>query len=380
MNTLKVLNVYAGNLYGGIESMLFTLARTKGEVPGFDMDFALCFPGRLMDELRSTKATTHDLGPVRARYFWQVYRARHRLKTVLKKTRYDAVILHASWPYAIFAPVVRQAGIPLIYWQHDLASANPQSKIEKVAARIKPNFIISNSHFSAKTLVNLFPQIPYKVLYYPVLPSIPAADSASQRTSVRQELQTPLDHVVITLTARLESWTGHHLLLDALSNLHDLPGWTAWIVGGPQRPAEHSYLAGLKQKAQQYAIEDRVVFVGQRNDVRRLLYASDIHCQPNTGPEPFGIAFIEALYCGLPLVTTAIGAAVEIVDTSCGQTVPADESKALSEALRELITNTTKRQTLSAYGPTRAADLCDPGKSIRELRSLIETLKPVANH
>jgi glycosyltransferase involved in cell wall biosynthesis len=49
-----------------------------------------------------------------------------------------------------------------------------------------------------------------------------------------------------------------------------------------------------------------------RSDVARLLAAADIHCQPNIGPEPFGITFIEALYAGLPLVTTSIGGAIEM--------------------------------------------------------------------
>ena len=60
-------------------------------------------------------------------------------------------------------------------------------------------------------------------------------------------------------------------------------------------------------------------------DVPRLLAAADIHCQPNISPEPFGIAFIEALAAGLPVVTSAIGGAIEIVDDTCGRLVPASD-------------------------------------------------------
>jgi glycosyltransferase involved in cell wall biosynthesis len=47
-------------------------------------------------------------------------------------------------------------------------------------------------------------------------------------------------------------------------------------------------------------IADRVRFAGQRDDVPRLLAAADLHCQPNSSPEPFGVAFVEALAAGLP--------------------------------------------------------------------------------
>ena len=63
-------------------------------------------------------------------------------------------------------------------------------------------------------------------------------------------------------------------------------------------------------------------WLGQRRDVPELLAAADIYCQPNVGAEPFGIVFVEALYTGLPVVTTALGGALEIIDASCGVLVP----------------------------------------------------------
>ena len=64
-------------------------------------------------------------------------------------------------------------------------------------------------------------------------------------------------------------------------------------------------------------------FLGERRDVAACMRAADIHCQPNTAPEPFGLAFVEALYAGLPVVTTALGGALEILTDACGVLVPA---------------------------------------------------------
>ena len=70
--------------------------------------------------------------------------------------------------------------------------------------------------------------------------------------------------------------------------------------------------------ATELGISDRVRFAGQRDDVPGLLAAADVFCQPNTGPEPFGIAYVEALWSRLPVVATQFGGAQEIVDDSCG--------------------------------------------------------------
>ena len=91
------------------------------------------------------------------------------------------------------------------------------------------------------------------------------------------------------------------------------------------------------------------------------------------GPEPFGIVFIEALSAGLPVVTTEIGAAPEIVDEECGMLVPKENVAALASALRTLLSDETTRVGLGRKGPDRAAALCDPASSATHLyRTLSE--------
>jgi glycosyltransferase involved in cell wall biosynthesis len=193
---------------------------------------------------------------------------------------------------------------------------------------------------------------------------------------VRAEFATAPDAVVVIQVSRMEEWKGHRLHLNALARLNNVPGWTCWMVGGAQRPPEARYLEGLRAEAAALGIGSRVCFLGQHNDVARLLEAADIHCQPNTGPEPFGITFIEALYAGLPVVTTAIGGALEIVDGSCGMLVQPDDSATLAIALKELIENPELRARLGEAGPVRAAALCDPGRQMARLEEALSRLTP----
>jgi len=169
----------------------------------------------------------------------------------------------------------------------------------------------------------------------------------------------------------MEPWKGQAVHLEALSLLKDLPDWVCWQVGGAQQATEVQYLAELKQTATRLGISERVRFLDQRTDVARLLSAADIFCQPNVAGEPFGIVFIEALHAQLPVVTTDIGGAREIVDDSCGMLVRPGDVRALAGSLRTLIENKTERARLGTAGPTRARVLCDPALQMDQFRQAL---------
>ncbi len=368
---MKVLHLYSGNLFGGVETLLVTLAKQRSVCPQMQPHFALCFEGRLATELRAAGVDVHMLGKVRSSRPWTVWLARRQLDRLLRQERFDAVICHACWPQAIFGSVVRTHHLPLVFWCHDTPKGDHW--IERWAKQTPPDFAIANSDYTLEAVPNLYPGIGGGILYYPVLcPSIPNPDSV--RKAVRAELNTADDSVVIIQASRLERWKGQTLLLSALEQLRDVPNWVCWIAGGTQRPHEAQYLQELQAQARELGIIDRVQFLGQRADVPHLLVAADIHCQPNTGPEPFGIAFVEALYAGLPVVTTAMGGGLEIVDESCGKLVAPDDANALSQVLRSLITNPGERVELSAGGPARAYQLCDPAKQMTRLHDLLSQL------
>ena len=88
-------------------------------------------------------------------------------------------------------------------------------------------------------------------------------------------------------------------------------------------------------EATKLGIVDRVRFLGQRSDIFQLLSAADIFSEPNTSPEPFGISLIEALSARLPVITSACGGAVEIVDTSCGILVSPGDVAELTASIRK---------------------------------------------
>ncbi len=365
--TMRVLHVYAGNLYGGVESMLATFARERGRVPEMEPRFALCFEGRLSAELRELGTPPEMLGGARLRLPWTVARARRRLAEVVAGDRPDVVVCHSAWSHAIFAPVARKRGIPLVFWLHDAVSGGTRE--ERRARKVDPDLAVCTSEYARGTLPALFPHVRAEVVYPSVPP--PPRVSRNDRRVLRDELRTHWADVVIVQVARMEEWKGHRLLLEALSRLREVPGWTLWLVGGEQRPAEAKYRAGLGRLALRFGIAPRVRFLGERSDVPRVLAASDLLCQPNLGPEPFGMAVVEGLYAGLPVVATDLGGPREIVDASCGLRVPPGDAAALAEALRTLIADAPRADALASAGPARARALCDPETQMRRFSALL---------
>lgn len=361
----RALHVYSGNLYGGVERMLATLAGVGDGVAGLEQGFALCFDGRLAEEIRAAGAPLALLGGVRMSRPWSVLRARRALRRVMDEDRPDVVICHSSWTQGLLGGVAREAGLPLVFWLHDAVTGATWA--DRLARRVAPDGALCTSRFAGGTLGRLWPHVRGDVVYPPVAPP----DGAVDRAAVREALRTPADDVVLLQASRMEPWKGHRLLIQALGTLRDVDGWTCWIAGGAQRPHEQAHRAEMAALARRLGVTPRIRYLGHRDDVPALMAAADVLCQPNLGPEPFGIAFVEAMHAGLPVVATALGGAREIVDPSCGRLVPPDDPSALGEALRALIADADARARLGSAGPAHARALSDPVKQGERMRDVL---------
>ncbi|HSQ56048.1 MAG TPA: glycosyltransferase family 4 protein [Gemmata sp.] len=364
---MKVLHLAAGNLFGGVETYLLTLARSRHLCPTMEPAFGVCFPGRLRDELTAAGVPVHDLGAVRLSHPWSVLRARGRLKRVIRNAGITVVVTHGMWPHAVFGPAVKRAGVRLVNAVHDLLDT--RFWLNRWAARTLPDAVTANSRFTAGPASALFPGVEIAVNNYPGSPT--TLDSGEARREVRRELGTPAGAVVILQASRLERWKGQAVHVEALGLLKDVTGWEAWFAGGDQKAGESAFLAELKKRVQELGIAERVKFLGQRSDVPRLMAAADIFCQPNAGPEPFGIVFIEALQARIPVVTSAMGGAAEIVTPECGILVKPGDAPMVSDALRGLIADASRRKTLGQAGTARAIELCEPTRQLAGLARIL---------
>ena len=369
---VRVLHVNSGNLYGGVETILATLARLKSMCPDMESHFVLCQEGRLSEQLRAAQVPLDLVGAVRLSRPWTVRAARQRFREVLGRQAFDLVICHMPWSLTVFGKVVREAGVPLGFFAHGFHEG--RNWLERWARHTEPDMAIANSRYTAVGVANLFANIPVEVVYPPV-ELVQIAEPSRVRSEVRAEEGVPDDTVVILQVSRLEAWKGHRWHLQALSRLRDRKDWTCWFVGGPQKEDEREYLKELQETAARLEISDRVRFLGQRTDVPRLAAAADVFCQPNQEPEPFGLVFVEAMWAGLPVVTAAMGGALELIDESCGLLVETGDVAGLSGALQKLIESSSLRQGLGSGGRLRAARLCDPSVQLHALSNVAQNAK-----
>ncbi len=77
---------------------------------------------------------------------------------------------------------------------------------------------------------------------------------------------------------------------------------------------------------------------------------------------------------GLPIVTTGLGGAAELVDATCGLTVPVNDPEALASALRKLMNDPALCVELGAAGAARVASICDPEKQASQFAAAVASL------
>ncbi len=362
---MKILHLNAGNLFGGVESLLLTVGR-HGHRAVAEHLFAVCFEGKFSQCLRAEGQRVFRLPEARSSRPWSVYRSRRALRSLLAKQTFDVVVCHMPWSLALFGSVCQQAGVALVFWAHDIHRGDHW--LERWAARRRPDLHLVNSQFTAVGLARLFPQARPAIVHCPVelVPSI----APETRAAIREASGVRPDQTVIIQVSRMEPWKGQHLHLQALGLLAHRRDWVCWMVGGAQRPQEKEYLDELRGSTQRLGIYDRVHFLGQRSDVRQLLASADLYCQPNAAPEPFGISFVEALGAGLPVLSFAMGGVTEIVTSDCGTLVQPGDVGALADAIAGLLSSPDLRAEMGSRGPVRAQECFDPMRQLRLLDQL----------
>jgi glycosyltransferase involved in cell wall biosynthesis len=169
------------------------------------------------------------------------------------------------------------------------------------------------------------------------------------RPADRRELGLEADAVYLVTVGRLVRRKNLGSLLTALHRL-GLPDVRLLVIGeGPER-------ANLEAQARELGIAERVQFRGfvAEETKYQLLAAADLFVLPSLH-EAFGLVYLEAMHCGLPVVATVPGGHEDFLsDGRTGFLVPRDDAGALLRAVERLAGNRGLRQAMSAGNQTVA--------------------------
>ena len=130
---------------------------------------------------------------------------------------------------------------------------------------------------------------------------------------------------------------GHELLLDALTGLRQL-SWQLRCVGSLTRDVATA--ASVQLHSQALGLRARVEFVGELPDaaLKRLMSTSDLFVQASHF-EGYGMALAEAIAHGLPVISTATGAASRLVRSDAGALVQPGDTAALQAQLQRALSD-----------------------------------------
>lgn len=362
---MRVLHVCCDYGVGGTETIVRHFGLHADMDPRLSHYFFLFRPGALSKALLEAGASVHVQGSVRLRDPIAVWRARRAFARVLREHRIEAVVFHQySWMPLLFSGLA--SGLKQVRWFHNApAEGWTERALPKVRRRF-PNVSIFCSEY-LKNEVHVRGKAV--VLYAPV--ERPADDASAERRAVRNQLSTTDDSLVIAHVGRMTPIKGQETLLRALGSLQKIPNWNCWIIGGPHGEEQTKYFESLRGMARDIGIQSRVRFTRTRSDARRLLRGADIYCQPNRAPEAFGLTFIEALYAGLPVVTTGFGGAAEIVTQDCGVMLSESSTEQVASALERLLQDRELRTKMHVAAPQRATALCDAETQTRKLGDML---------
>ena len=130
------------------------------------------------------------------------------------------------------------------------------------------------------------------------------------------------------------------------------------LVGdGPDRmPAEHL--------ARELGVYDDVRFLGKQEVVEEIIALADVFVMPSAS-ETFGLAALEAMSCGVPVVASNIGGLPELIDHGeNGYLCPLDNVDAFAERVRQLISNEDLQKKMGKAARQKAINCFDTSKVI----------------
>lgn len=301
----------------------------------------------LVPRLREAGIETHFLGGRRASHFPLIVRRLSRLLRTQQAELVQSFLFHANLAARLAG---RRAGVPHILSGIRVAehSARWHLRLDRLTARLVDRYVCvsqSVADFSRDEA-----GLPGEKLV--VIPNGIDVDRYQRAEPLELTLLgLGAGRRAVTFVGRLDQQKG---LLDFLRqsprwlerfSMHDL-----LLVGaGPQE-------AELRTQADTLAIASRVHFAGWRDDVPRILRASDLFVLPSHW-EGMPNALLEAMAAGLPVVATDVEGVREVLgEGATRQTAPRGDAQTFCEQIIALLGDRTLAERLGGDNQRRARD------------------------
>jgi len=290
----------------------------------------------------------HEVNFCRSPFSFQVFSAYRQLKKVIAEGEYD--IVHCNTPVAgiltrlACRKLRKQGKVKVMYEAHGLHffQGGPKSgwliwyPIEKFFSRFADMMVLINKMDYALV------QEKFHTKQVRRIPGIGVNLSQFKDLGmgdIRQELGISADAPLIMSVGELNENKNHKTVITALSMLENKKAHYAIAGNGP-------LLQELTACAESLGVADRVHFLGYRRDVPVLLKQADVFVLPSRR-EGLGMAAIEAMSCGLPLVSSnRHGINDYSIENVTGYKHDPADSKGFAQSIDKLLSDDALRSKL----------------------------------
>ena len=376
MQKVRVIHIVSSLSSGcGVAQVVITLAR---HIDRSQFDFSVVGLGGEGDRAEELRAlgipviAFQGVSSVSPRAAISNTRGLRQLIQYLRREKPDIVHTHEFFSGTLGRTAAILARVPAIYW----SLHNPdkwKGWIEKAVDWSLTQFtdtVVVNSAAVADfaTGQGWIPNAKVQVVYNGI--DLAPFRDLPNRSVARAALGLAADVPVIGTVGRLTRQKGHLYLIEAAARLLlRWPRLRVVIVGGPGHPSEscREQVIAAVEKA---GLQDCVLFTGVRDDVPDILPALDIFVFPSEF-EGFGLAAVEAMAAGLPVVASAVDGLKEVVaHQHTGILVAPKDSAALAQATAQILENPQLGAQMGAAGRTRTRERFSAAGMTQRLESL----------
>lgn len=257
----------------------------------------------------------------------------------LRARRPDVVNCHSStdtWLTALACAVLRRAP-PLVRTRH-ISAPIPRNWPTRWLYQRATAHIVTTGESLRRSLIEINGYDAASITSIPTGIDI-GKFRPGDKAAARRAIQVAERALVIGIVATLRSWKGHEYLIRAFAAL---PAETVLLIvgDGPQR-------GNIQALIEKLGVRQRVIMPGNQADVLPWLRAMDIFALPSYANEGVPQAIVQAMLCGLPVVTTPVGGIPEAVaHGKTGVLVPMKDAVALHHVLEDLLWDRELRDRL----------------------------------
>jgi len=335
---------------GGAERNLALLAR-QFRARGYQVTIVCLTGGDVSDLLKKDGFPVHILGGGRVLSLNGFIRLK-RIRDIVCREKISVVFSYHLSSDIFGAGLALITGVPVISNRRDLGFrlTGKHNRLYQFINRFYAEIIaVSSAVKDAVVATQKINPERITVVYNAVSPELL---SGSEDTDVALSLDT--SKVNVCCLANLREIKGQNYLLEAVHLLEDSSlKFCLYLLGDYYE--EDPYYFDLLDKFQEWKLEDRVVFCGgiPGNEVFAILKKMDISVLPSLS-EGMPNTLLESMAAGLPVIATAVGGSVEVVQEGVtGYLVPAKDPAKMAEALHKLIDNLAERDAMAKQAVQR---------------------------